>query len=212
MATVVPHSTEQRSVLLADIDWETYERIVDAFGDRRLRHTYVDGMLEIMSPLNRHEWIKKLLGRMVEMISWRLKVPIKSAGSTTLRKKLAQRGLEPDESYYVQNEARVRHKLEIDLRSDPAPDLAIEVDVTHRSLDRLETYAKLGVNEIWVHDGESLVFYALQPQGDYTEIAVSAAFPQVTPADLQRHLDLLATLDENSVLDALVEWIDSLPK
>lgn len=209
MATVIPPSSEQHSVLFSDIDWEAYERIVEAFGDRRLRHTYIDGMLEIMSPLNRHQWIKKLLGRMVEMVSWRLRMRIKSTGSTTLRKKLKRRGIEPDESYYIANEPSVRHKFEIDLRSDPPPDLAIEVDVTNRSLDRMEAYAKLGVPELWVHDGESLSFFKLQENGTYSLQNHSEAFPIITSEVVQHHLDLLLTLDENAVMDELIAWIDT---
>ncbi len=79
MATVIPLPVDQQVVLLADIDWETYERIIEAFADQRFRHTYADGMLEIIAPLNRHEWIKKLIGRIVEMISWRLRIPIYAA-------------------------------------------------------------------------------------------------------------------------------------
>src|SRR5256885_17142484 len=70
------------SVLLTDVSWEMYEKILDAFGERRLRHTYADGMLEIISPLHIHEWRKKFIGRMIEMMAWRLRIPIKSAGST----------------------------------------------------------------------------------------------------------------------------------
>lgn len=215
MATVsIPYEHTQpanQSVLLSGIDWDTYEKILEAFGDRRLRHTYANGMLEIMSPLNRHEWIKKLIGRIVETTSWRLRIPIKSAGSTTLRKKLKRRGLEPDESYYVASEPLVRHRFDIDLRSDPPPYLAIEVDITHKSLDRFEAYAKLGVAEIWVHDGEQLTFYKLTSKGSYAKLRKSHAFPLISAADVKRYLEMLTMLDENSVIDALVQWLDTLP-
>src|SRR5262245_55867133 len=101
------------SVLLTDISWEMYEKILEAFGERRLRHTYVDGMLEIMSPLRVHEWRKKFIGRLIEMMAWRLRIRISCAGSTTLRKKLKRRGLEQDESYYVANGRVVRGREEV---------------------------------------------------------------------------------------------------
>ena len=196
------------SVLLPDVSWEMYEKILEAFGEHRLRHTYADGMLEIMSPLHIQEWRKRFIGRMVEMMAWRLRIPIKSAGSTTLRKKLKRRGLEPDESYYIANEPVVRGRDELDLRKDPPPDLAVEVDVTHKSLNRLEAYAKLGVPEIWRHDGKSLEFLKLDAKGVYSPLKRSLAFPQVAPTDIERYLDLLAATDENTILDELMAWLD----
>lgn len=199
------------SVLLTDISWEMYEKILEAFGDRRLRHTYADGMLEIMAPLYIHEWRKKFIGRMIEMMAWRLRIPICCAGSTTLRKKLKRRGLEPDESYYVANEPVVRGRDDIDLRKDPPPDLAVEVDVTHKSLSRLEAYAKLGVPEIWRHDGKSLEFLRLDDKGSYLPLKRSVAFPRVSAKDIERFLNMLATADQNTILDGLIDWLDKHP-
>lgn len=207
-----PEMESTGSVLLTDISWDMYEKILEAFGERRLRHTYADGMLEIMSPLHIHEWRKGFIGRLLEMLAWRMRIPIKCAGSTTLRKKLKRRGLEPDESYYVAHEAVVRGRDEIDLRTDPPPDLAIEVDVTHKSLNRLEAYAKLGVPEIWRHDGKVLHFLKLNAKGTYVPVKLSLAFPMISPSDIQRYLDMLPTRDENSILDELVAWLDSRPQ
>jgi Uma2 family endonuclease len=204
-----PELESAGSVVLSDISWELYEKILEAFGERRLRHTYVDGMLEIMSPLHVHEWRKKFIGRLIEMMAWRTRVPIKSAGSTTLRKKLKRRGLEPDESYYVANEPVVRGRDELDLRTDPPPDLAVEVDVTHKSLSRLEAYAKLGVPEIWRHDGEIVQFLKLDSKGTYTPVSHSVAFPRVASADIRRFLNMLSSQDENTILDSWVSWLDS---
>jgi Uma2 family endonuclease len=211
---IIPNSQldVQQAVLYDGIDWDTYERILAAFGDRRFRHTYRDGMLEIMSPLNQHEWIKKILGRIIEMAAWRMQIPIRSCGSTTLRKKLKRRGLEPDECYYVANEPVVRARADIDFRRDPPPDLAIEIDVTHRSIDRFEAYAKLGVAEIWRHDTEQLTFYKADGKGSYSAIKKSVAFPFFTAAEVQRYVEMLTLMDENSIMDELVAWLDGLKK
>lgn len=206
-----PELESAGSVLLTDITWDMYEKILEAFGERRLRHTYADGMLEIMSPLNEHEWRKHFLGRLIEMMAWHTRTSIRGSASTTLRKKLKRRGLEPDESYYVANESKVRGRTDIDLRKDPPPDLVVEIDVTHKSLDRFEAYAKLGVPEIWRHDGKKLHFLKLDAKGSYLPVKHSPAFPRVAPADMQRYLDMLPTHDENSILDALIAWLDSRP-
>jgi len=60
------------SVVLTDVSWDAYEKILEAFAERRLRHTYVDGMLEIMSPLRSQEWRKGFIGRLIETMAWRL--------------------------------------------------------------------------------------------------------------------------------------------
>jgi Uma2 family endonuclease len=196
------------SVVLSDVSWDAYEKILEAFAERRLRHTYVDGMLEIMSPLRAQEWRKSFIGRLIETMAWRLGIPIDSAGSTTLRLKLKRRGLEPDESYYVANEPVVRGREDLDLRKDPPPDLVVEVDVTHKSLDRLEAYAKLGVPEIWRHDGQTMEFLKLDSRRKYVPIKTSLSFPGISPADIQRYLELLTTKDQNSILDEFVAWLD----
>ena len=49
----------------------------------------------------------------------------------------------------IQHERQVRGRVDIDLRRDPPPDLAIEVDVRRQPLDRSSVYAAIGVPEIW---------------------------------------------------------------
>lgn len=63
-------------IVLNDISWEAYERLLEAFGDRRLRHSYDDGTLEIMSPLKRHDRAKKLIARLIEMAAYELDIEI----------------------------------------------------------------------------------------------------------------------------------------
>ena len=94
------------------------------------RFAYDKGLLEIMSPSIEHEWFHRILGKIVEVITEELNIPRLSAGSTTLKLQLKERGLEPDECYYLANEAKMRGKRELDLAVDPPPDLAIEVDIS----------------------------------------------------------------------------------
>ncbi|MEM9245654.1 MAG: Uma2 family endonuclease [Cyanobacteria bacterium P01_F01_bin.153] len=82
--------------------------------------------------------------------------------STTWSREDLQRGLEPDECCYITSEAQVRGKMNIDLTVDPPPDLAIEIDITSSSLNRLEIYASLGIKEVWRFDGESLFIYSFE--------------------------------------------------
>src|SRR5688572_8965256 len=120
------------SVVLYDVSWDTYERLLSAFGDRRLPHTYSNGALEIISATQYYDWLKGFVGRLIETAALDLDIPIKGIGSTTLRRQMKEKGLEPDECYYVRNETRVRGKRKLDLKKDPPPDLAVEIEVSRK--------------------------------------------------------------------------------
>lgn len=207
-ATVPASSVVRYCLLLDNVDWRTYTRFLHIFAERRgYRLTYDQGKLEIMSPLPEHEVNSDFLGCLARALSDELGLPIKGGGSTTLRRRRRQRGLEPDRCYWIANEPAVRGKLDLDLRIDPPPDLAIEVDVTSSSLDRMGIYAALGVPEVWRVDNRTLTFHALGTNRKYTAISHSLSFPLVTPADLMRFSAMCAGQDENSVLRQFRTWV-----
>ncbi len=200
-------SAEQRLVLDA-VDWRSYTRCLRLFRDRpATRITYDRGTLEIMTLSHEHESRVSILRRLVEALTEELNLPVKAGRSTTFRRRKQKRGLEADESWWIANEARVRGKTKIDLRVDPPPDLALEIDVTSSSLDRLSIYAVLRVPEVWRYSEDGLVFHVLGPDGKYTVAAASRAFPGVTPADIARFLPLVAQMDENAVLRQFRAWV-----
>jgi Uma2 family endonuclease len=193
---------------LHSIDWRTYVRLLRAFEERPgIRLTYDRGVLEIMSPRHEHESDADMLGRFVAVLSEEQNIPIEAGRSTTLRRRRKRRGLEPDHSWWIAQEPQVRGKRHIDLRVDPPPDLAVEMDVTSSSLDRMSIYAKLGVPEVWRLSAQGLTFQELQPDGTYAAIPASRAFPLVTPAVLSRYLALRATLDETTVIRQFRSWV-----
>ena len=197
----------RRHLVLFGMDWRTYTRLVYVFAEHpSVRLAYDRGDLEIMSPLPEHESDARMLGRFVVVLTEELGLPIKAGGSATFRRRRKQRGLEPDDSYWIATEPRVRGKRRIDLRVDPPPDLAIEVAVTSSSLDRMAIYAALTVPEVWRLEGSVLTFHVLGANGRYAESPHSAAFSQVTPSDLVGFLSLRSTLDENTVVRQFREW------
>lgn len=197
-------------IVLHDISWDAYEKILEAFEERRFPHTYADGVLEIMTLSQEHEWIKKILARFIENLSMELKVRITSAGSTTLRRELRKRGLEPDESYYLANYAAVRGLKRIDLNRHPPPDLVVEVDVTNKWLARLEPYAQLGVPELWQYDHKGIRFLKRVSSTSYRVVRRSLSFPQVGSDDIQRFLNLKDQLDEFDLISEFVSWARGL--
>ncbi len=206
MSTV--RAAPSRSVVLSGIDWRTYTRLLWTFAERpSVRLTFDRGELEIMSPLFEHDRPTALLARFVLVLTEELGLPLASGGSTTLRRRRKQRGLEPDKCFWIHNEPRVRANRRIDLRVDPPPDLAIEVDVTRSSLNRMGIYAALGVPEVWRLDAPALTFQILGADGKYAESPTSRAFPTVTPADLSRFLALLGQIDENAIGAQFRAWV-----
>jgi Uma2 family endonuclease len=205
-------TTPGKIVTLPDTDWKTYTRLLRAFSGRPgIRLTYDRGVLEIMSPLMEHDEPSDFLGRLICTLTEELGLPIKQGGSTTLRRRKRKRGIEPDKCYWITNEPAMRTIRHLDLRIHPPPDLAIEVDVSHSSLDRMSIYAALGVRELWRLDDPSLTFHVLGPSKRYMLTTHSLVFPQVTPADLQRFLDLRDREDENVIVRQFRAWVRQLP-
>jgi Uma2 family endonuclease len=195
-------------ILLSGISWETFERLrdeTDAAGQRRY-FTYDDGDLEIMSPLPKHERVKELIGKLLTLYAIERRIPIASLGQTTWKRHDLLKALEPDQCFYVQSELAVRGKDDIELPKDPPPDLAVEVDITSRSLNRQKIYAALGVAEIWRYDGKGLHFLCLK-SGQYAPAEKSLAFPELHPSDLFPFIEMRLTHDEIALLVAWQEWL-----
>jgi Uma2 family endonuclease len=192
--------------VLEDASWELYERFLREIGDRPVRVTYDSGKMEIISPLPEHEGPKKIIGDMIEMLCFELRIPVICLGSTTFRRKIRAKGLEPDECYYIENEPRIRGKRRLNLRTDPPPDLAVEIDVTTRSVPRQRVYAALGVPEIWRYDGKRIQCLHLI-DGEYHARKFSLAFPFLEPASLKQFLGQGSFQDKTAVLRSFVDWV-----
>jgi len=198
----VPSETR---IVIPNIAWEVFESLAasDCAGTR---FAYDKGVLEVMSPSIEHEWLHRNLGRMVETVTEELNIPVLSAGSTTLKLQLARRGLEPDECYYLAHEAQMRGKRELDLSVDPPPDLAIEVDISRSSLDKLDIYANVGVPEVWLHKGDALEVHHLQG-GGYVRHDASLAFPFLDMEEIERFLGRWEQQGETAWIRSFREWV-----
>lgn len=210
---IVKAQAGEQRVLLRGISWEMYERLVRELEDRAgVRLAYRLGSLELMSPSTSHESIKMLIGSMIIFYAVGRRIRYKSGGSMTFKRQDLERGLEPDQCFWVQNEPRVRGKDELDLTIDPAPDIAIEVEISRSSLDKLDIYASLGVGEVWRHDGEALHVVVLQPDGAYVAVQRSPALPGLPLAEVARVVAQRGTVDEMSLMDAFQQRVrDGFP-
>jgi Uma2 family endonuclease len=195
--------------VLYDIDWQTYTRLLRTFRERRLRLTYDRGTLEIQSPLWERETSACLLGRFVDVLTEEFQLPCRAGGSFTLRRKCKQRGLEPDRCYWIANAPRLLGKTRLNLRTDPPPDLAAEVDVTNSSLNRMSIYAKLRVPEVWRLDGAGLAFHILEG-GTYQVRPHSQSFPLLASADLARFVTQIGQKDDTVLAGEFRAWVRQL--
>jgi Uma2 family endonuclease len=194
-------------ILLRDVSWEEFEAILEELGDRRsTRVAYFDGMLEIITPLPEHEYFKETIGDAIKDMAETLELDYESYGSTTWRQRAKQAGLEADNSFYFQNEAIVRGRLDIDLTQDPPPELALEIDVTSKSLERFPIYARLGIPELWCYDVGTLTIYHLQ-NSQYVEVEQSTIFPQLDIRSLPQLIEQNRSAGRLALRRSVREWV-----
>jgi Uma2 family endonuclease len=193
---------------LEGVSWDEYETLLEQAGERPIRFTYDNGRLEIMTMSHEHEWDKRIIGRLIELMAIVLNIPFHSGGSNTMKRKLKKKGLEPDECYWFHNEKQMRGKKRLDLKVDPPPELALEIDVTRSVIKRMRIYAALRVGEVWRLKRERLMAYLLQPDGSYLESERSGVFPFLRMAELQPFLDRAATTDEATLAREFMAWVE----
>jgi Uma2 family endonuclease len=175
--------------VIHNVSWENYEKLLEIFGDDGPRMNYSDGSLELMSPLYHHEQPGALIGYLIEALTDELDIRRNALGSTTFRRRLAKKGVEPDECYYIANAGAIKKGQRApNLDIDPPPDLAIEIEITNSLVDTLGIYAGIGVPELWRYDGESLTVMLLQPDGTYAVSETSLSFPFLPMDEFVRFL------------------------
>ena len=202
-------SPAEQKVLLSNVSWETYERLLEDHLDSSVpRFTYDRGMLEILSPSPEHEKLNRHIAQLVLAVTEEMGIEAEDLGSTTFRREDLERGFEPDSCFYIQNEEKIRGKDRIDLTVDPPPDLVIEVDITSPSVNKLPIYARLGVPEIWRYNGRDLKVLRLENDG-YVEVSESITLSPLKSTTLsglvERSKSLRRTVWLREVRDAARE-------
>lgn len=173
---LVSGEADQR-VALSDVSWWQYEALLAIRGDRPgPRVTYLNGVLELMSPSRGHEALKKLIARLLEAYAEIAGLELEGYGSMTMRSAPRARGIEPDECYSV---GGVKE----------SPDLAIEVIWTSGGLDKLEVYKGLRVREVWLWQDQVLSVHVLRGD-EYAAAERSAVLPDLDLRLLASFLDV----------------------
>ncbi len=172
-------------ISIANVTWQDFEEILLDLGEKRTsRITYYQNQLEIMSPLALHERPHRIIAYIVTTILAAQNRDWEDFGSTTL--KLPEiAGIEPDTCFYIANSQRVRNCANLNLATDPPPDLAIEWDLTSKTT--IDVYQALRVPEVWIYQNGQLTIYLWATQGYQTSLE-SQIFPDLTIATLVPHL------------------------
>ncbi|HEX3579608.1 MAG TPA: Uma2 family endonuclease [Thermoanaerobaculia bacterium] len=179
-------------VVLHDVAWEDYERLVEIRGDRSApRISYLEGEVEIMSPSKDHERIKSYIGHLLETWCIDRGIEVRPFGSWTLMGEKSERAAEADECYAFGVEPR------------ESPQLAIEVEWTRGGIDKLKIYRKLGVEEVWYWRKGTIEIYILS-EGTFVRARRSRLLP-----DLDVEL-LASVLDCETLTEAMRDFRKAL--
>ncbi|EDX84442.1 conserved hypothetical protein [Synechococcus sp. PCC 7335] len=204
----VPQPVGEKRLVFRSLNWQRYQTLREVLeSDRNIRFTYSQGTLEVTMSLEIHEFSVRMLELFIRVLTVESGMDLKTMGSTTLDREALERSAEPDNAYYIRNQALVAGR-NVDLEKDPPPDLVVEVDITHTDIDKLRLYEAMAIPEFWRYNGAVWQIYCLQ--GDqYQEAEVSPTFPLVEKSKLY---DFLATARESEATAerALRQWMQSL--
>lgn len=205
MVAVKPFA-ETRTIL-ENISWQTFKAMLDEMGSQRKnRIAYDSGIIEIMTPLMPHENSNRIIEVFIGVMCEEMGLEIKRTGSLTLTRDDLERGGEPDSSYYIQNESRVREKDNIDLEKDPPPDLVLEVEYSRSAINKLNLYASMNIPEFWRFDGKTMRLYALVGK-QYTEVEISPTFHPIPIKEIPRFLQQAKKNGENATTREFRAWV-----
>ncbi|MGI8542832.1 MAG: Uma2 family endonuclease [Aridibacter sp.] len=196
-------------ILLSDISWNLYETFLEDFAERPgWKLTYDEGKLEIMPPTPEHKEYSFSFHDFVRAYCDEFEINLEGRRSTTFRSEFLNKGIEPDECYYIQNADKIIGK-KISAEDFPVPDVAVEVDITTESLDKFPIYAALQVSEVWIYDGKNLAIYELT-KDEYKKISKSKAMPKLSAADLLKFLKISREKGQTKGLKEFRKWLNKL--
>ena len=178
-------------VSLASVDWSRHFR--------RVCLDPVRGLITLMSPSRPHEDLTGILDDVVDAAGSILAGAAKSLRSLRLRGRGEPpgTGMEPDCTFYVGERARGFFAAHRDGEAavdafveQTAPDLVVEVELTHADEGKAERYGDIGVREMWRLHGRQgtrelrAELLALQPGTEPRLLDASQVLEGLTPEDV----------------------------
>ena len=176
---------------LAAIDWNRHFR--------RVCLDPVRGIITLMAPSYPHEDLTKIFDDIVDAAGSAIAGAAKGIRSTRLRGRDEPpgTGMEPDCAFYVGERARgyyaalAEGKAALDAYVERvAPDLVVEVEITHADAGKAERYGEMGVRELWRMHGRKeswelrAEFLALRSGSAPRHLDASVVLEGLTPDDV----------------------------
>ena len=208
MAGLTTQAPAEQRIAFNGFDYQKYLALSELMGEQPVRITYDRGSVELMTVSREHEYYRHILALLVGVVAEEMDIDTSGGGMMTFRREELDRGFEHDECWWIQNQPRMRGRIDYDPDNDPPPDLGLEIEVSRGVLNRLGIMAALGVPEIWRFNSETLRVLLLGPDGQYHESARSQAFPFLPVAELARFVKMWATApSDTAVVRAFREWV-----
>jgi Uma2 family endonuclease len=187
---------------LESITYAEYAAINDALGDRRNpRMVYAKGRLVLMSPSRSHDWYAEVIGALIAQVATGCGHNWSPSGQATYRHPRLDAGVEGDRVFYVGQSALLMDgPIEIDLDTQPPPDLVLEVEHTHSADNALRAWGRIGAREVWRYcvRKQSTTFWQRQDNDSYSKIEASTILPPICPVDVDQQVRLAETLRSHS--------------
>ena len=185
------HADPETITELAVVEWSRYFR--------RVCLDPVRGLIILTSPSRLHDDLSGIFGDIVDIATGAFGRPSKGLLTTRLRGRNDPpgTGMEPDCAFYV-GERAVGYRsalIEGEVRADEylertAPDLVVEVEITHVDEGKIARYGEIGVRELWrvrASRGSRELgaeFLALRPSGSSRPLVASEVIEGLEPSDV----------------------------
>jgi len=180
-------------LLFEGLTWREFKAVEQLLDRPGYRLFFLDGILEIRQISGEtYQTVKERIGALLELYLLMAGFDFTPTGSMTLQSEAGAVKREADESYKL---APGRSR----------PDLAIEVVFTSGGINKLESYKRLKIPEVWFWDDGVLEVYHLRGEGNelhYEKIDKSEELPGINLelllrcANMVNHVDALKTFQQ----------------
>lgn len=207
--TAANEDLDEDSLVFRNVTWDFYDMFIDSLGERPTRVSFDGRTLEMAMTLSfEHEGLKAFLGAVVNEVARVRRADVVRGGSTTLKYKRIKKGLEPDQCYWIANAAAMRGAKRIDMKIHPAPDLVIEIDVTHATVNREAIYLAMGVGEMWHYARSSGLTAWANRENEWQRVQQSVSFPGLRLSELGKFVArYVGGESETLILTDLAAWL-----
>jgi len=192
------------------VGWAGFQHAKALVGEDRLRITYANGDVLLMSPGPAHEAYVEVFRDLIRAVAQAFHIRTRSLGSTLWERPQADAGKMPDASFYVASVAQVGNRIPR-TDTDPVPDLVIEVEITNPATLALRAYANLGVPEVWHFARRSrraaTLCFLRWEEGRWVPSTASLALPMLESAKVLPLVERAAPLDDLDRADMIDAWI-----